>query len=1086
VTALHLFVLHDLSSFDAWQAEQAAEQDEQQQAATLSSPSATGSKARANISSAPGRRRGGPYAHAARTGLLVGTDDGSVHLLAAQGLVLLQSRVHALEGTVVSMRVLQRVRLEEVNAPPPPAQSPVETKGAASRRATMLPPSSANVAEEKSAVPSQNSPVSSMAAKLKALTMEGGGLASARGNGNPNSSSSATSAASELAVSTPRVTQNFHKRVVFAAVPKLDASAAAPTTAASAASAEDDTEGDLGSLVAELGESVGDREDGAAVARRRPFSTRNLASFRPLVDRVDAQWDMRGREEEVEPRTIEEFLEMKQKKQAAAAAGKAAVTGAGAAMLQTAAASTAVAEEAKTQPVSSSRRPALRIENGGDSNNNTFLTEVQPIAATTAGSITGATGAVAVVSALSPRSAAAQVKLTSLSSVVDEAVRHKHLFVQQGGKLYRRVLDTRMLLADSMSESDALLFDVHTERQNGDESDHSEAGEPVRLPPLTALSWNLQLRKAFFLHAPMSSPSSFQPAAPVAGQPLGPDGTPLPSLGLRPPTSDATSDLSVVCDPLVGVHLFVAASSEGRVTLWSPDGEHVAALGQAERWPLVKPAGSVLEQVHEGSSTPRWPRAGAVFGFDGADGGGTNRSDLAAGAKTASMDDNWSSDDDSDDHEDGEGDDESDVENMDFTPEQQHQLITMALGFDPNDLRHTDAVTALRRGAKVAADTAKQDGIPLVARRGSVAATARSSPLSRSARTSATASTVALSSNANINTTKEQRKREKQRRLLDELKARYASSFVQMQSRGDGSSRPGSAMGPSASAASAVANANEGLPISAEAAKVVGSSSLGKSFAESHPFHVPETLRVGGLRSALFLNDAKLRLGRTHEQIRVAIAAREAARRRRLMHVAQTDGEAAAKALEEEERLNEGVHALASDDMALFQLGPRDEAAARVEQSRREHAMHRLALFLSERSNVLDERTGQVRDHATARLAVLFEQKEAAARRREMQQRALKDTRPTHVRVASRVAKQAATNVFLRLAPPPLYVGASPTAAAAPPSGSASVRRASLSATAKSAGTAFSTARGSTIFGGPPRRPSTARAASAQRHGSRQ
>jgi hypothetical protein len=921
-----------------------------------------------------------------------------------------------------------------------------------------------------------------MAAKLKALTIEGGGLASARGNGNPNSSSAATGAGSELAVSTPRVTQNFHKRVVFAAVPKLDASAAAaPTTTASAASAEDDTEGDLGSLVAELGEGVGEREDRAAVARRRPFSTRNLASFRPLVDRVDAQWYMRGREEEPEPRTIEEFLEMKQKKQAAAAAaaaGKAAVTAAGAAVIQAAAMTTAVAEEAKTQHVLAPRRPALRIDDGGDSsNNNTFLTEVQTAPTAAAVPVIGATGAVAVVSALSPRSAAAQVKLTSLSSVVDEAVRHKHLFVQQGGKLYRRVLETRMLLADSMSESDALLFDVHTERQNGDESDHSEAGEPARSPLLTALSWNLQLRKAFFLHAPMSSPSSFNPAAPVAGQPLGPDGTPLPSLGLRPPTSDATSELSVVCDPLVGVHLFVAASSEGRVTLWSPEGDHVAALGQAERWPLAKPAGSVLEQVHEGSSTPRWPRAGAVFGFDGADGGATNRSDLAAGTKTASVDDNWSSDDDSDDDEDGEADDESDVENMDFTPEQQHQLITMALGFDPNDLRHTDAVTALRRGAKVAADTAKQDGIQLVARRGSVAVTARSSPLSRSARTSATASTVALSSNANIHTTKEQRKREKQRRLLDELKARYASSFVQMQSRGDGSSRPGSAMGPSASAASAAANANEGLPISAEAAKVVGSSSLGKSFAESHPFHVPETLRVGGLRSALFLNDAKLRLGRTHEQIRVAIAAREAARRRRLMHVAQTDGEAAAKALEEEERLNEGVHALASDDMALFQLGPRDEAAARVEQSRREHAMHRLTMFLSERSNVLDERTGQVRDHATARLAVLFEQKEAAARRREMQQRALKDTRPTHVRVASRVAKQAATNVFLRLAPPPLYVGASPTATAAPQSGSASARRASLSATAKSAGTASSTARGSAVFGGPPRRPSTARAA---------
>jgi len=547
-----------LASFDAWQAAQATEQGDN--AVPPSSTALPGSKPRPATasSSADPRRLSAP-----RTGLLVGTDDGSVHLLSVQGLVLLHSLPHVLEGTVIAMGLLQRVRLEEIiddTKVEETAADATSPKQAKSRRATMT-----NEAKEEAAQAdvTPQSPLSATAAKLKLL----------RRASNPLSVSFARRASrgESLDISaapTPQVTQNFHKRVFFAAVPKQPE----PTPAQKKpADNEDDDGADLAAAVAELGEGNDDeRAFTGSSPRRRPFSARSVAPYRPAEDR---RWRTREPvDDEPEPQTAVEFLARQQAKQAAKSVKSSAPP-----LATPSSAMTEKVEEAKSQPALL-LPSALKVDTEDPNETEVFLTEVQP---------------------------SSQPMLQVL-----------------GAKQYRRVLDTRVFVADSMAESDALLYDVHTVLTDGDESTTGAStsdGQAEGLfsyskpPSLTQLTWGMQLLKSFFPHArPPPRSLATDDATPPATM-IGPDGIPLSSLGRRPATSDATScDLCVVNDPLVGVHLFVAGSSEGRVTCWTADGEHVGALGQAEQWPLIKPVGSVLEQVREISSSPRW-NGGAGF-----------------------------------------------------------------------------------------------------------------------------------------------------------------------------------------------------------------------------------------------------------------------------------------------------------------------------------------------------------------------------------------------------------------------------------------------------------------------------------------
>jgi len=370
--------------------------------------------------------------------------------------------------------------------------------------------------------------------------------------------------------------------------------------------------------------------------------------------------------------------------------------------------------------------------------------------------------------------------------------------------------------------------------------------------------------------------------------------------------------------------------------------------------------------------------------------GGASVADAAHGASTsasaADAPDAWSS--------------ESDEE---LTPEQERSLLGMqasALGFDADDSSITAMLAGVRKKKIMNSEEARR-GMAMgpafatyfaqqkAAAAALAAAAAGQAPGSPSPTNAATLTRPPSAAQR----AREERRRAKQRRLLDSLKQKYASSFHLMQSRprnGGGSNDAGDD--------AAV------LPQDAASALIVGGT-VAKSFADAHPPYIPETLRPGGLRSALFLNDAKLRMGKTHEQIKAALKQREAAARR----ARQQSVDSNAPGSTSDDRA-------AGHDLNFFQLGPREQAEAAQEQARRDQSIHALTRFLSNRSNVFDESTGGVRDHAVARLAVMLDQQDAAARR--MAERQNKDQRPTHVRAASRTAKMMNTNVFMRLSAP--------------------------------------------------------------------
>jgi hypothetical protein len=140
-----------------------------------------------------------------------------------------------------------------------------------------------------------------------------------------------------------------------------------------------------------------------------------------------------------------------------------------------------------------------------------------------------------------------------------------------------------------------------------------------------------------------------------------------------------------------------------------------------------------------------------------------------------------------------------------------------------------------------------------------------------------------------------------------------------------------------------------------------------RPFAHVHPFYIPETLRPGGLRSALFVNDSK-------------------------------------------HRASAPVHS-SDGGISLFEVAPREQAERAAQASARAKALF-VDHFLSDPHNLLDASTGQIKDHSVARLAMQFSEVDRAERRRIEQQ--IKEARPTAVRQKS-IARKVQSNVFLRL-----------------------------------------------------------------------
>ena len=977
VTSLAFFLLHDVEGFDRWNGAIAA--------------STTAGGSGSSASAAADYRTQALHTH--RACLFVGTDDGSVHLVAPQGLTLLHSALHLLPDTIAAVAVVQTIREEEVVAE--------RSDAAATRRASV---------RRTSAAEQQNDAAAAASAAVDASTL-------AKPAHHRTDSSQAGCAPAPVAkIHNPFASQ---RKIQFRAPPavKTTENETPPVTAVSEQQSADD---ELAAAVAEMaGLEEFNRSErlpkhpppnpllSSPTSRglRLPFTSR--LEFKPSVLATSDAWVVAEPESHApEANSLEEYLALREaRKQKSIAEAK---------------------EKAKQQGREESKEADASSPGGAG----TFLTET----------------------ALEASAAPSLAPKLQLSLVPDPN--------PSVPRQVRRILETRMLVADSLAGNAAALYSI--ELLPSLRASTNEAHRSTISASLVDFDFEVKHIKSMFLFAPPAPVAATTPEATTA------DGEQQPEPALRPLAEDATTDLSVVQQPALGCTVFLAASSEGRACLWTPSGEWIAEFGQAaaKGWPLSVPTGSALQHLHEAAMvSPKWggSRADAAggkakaFSFEEDDGSATEESAQAAAPQHDAHSDRWSSDD-------------SDAA---LAPEEEAEFLRLqvaALGFVPDDSSITAMLASVRKrkimnedgkkgtamGPAFAAQEAKRRAEQKAADAAEAVATAAAEATGFS-----TSSTRTRPSSPRSQA-RADRRRARLGRLLAGLKERYASSFALLHAR----PRPDDA-------SLAI------LPASADAATVVGHSAAffsSKAFSEAHPQYVPETLRPGGLRSALFLNDAKLRMGKTHEQVKEALAQREAARakeeQRRLAEAEALGLEVTPLAPAESYIDDYSFRAgLGAADLNFFQLAPREQRAAAIEQAARDKAVHALQRFLSDRSNLVDPATGLVRDHAVARLSVLLENQEVeTARARE---RAQKMARPMHVRAASRAVRMAAkkkTNVWLRLAgteaaataPAPGTVATVPgTAAAAAGSatGRLTPRRPGTASSARSSGSAASTSR---------------------------